>query len=77
VLRAKQLRKTNGWHTPAQAARSNFVLQHVASRDFSIVVLLFALLNHLDWFLWLAAFGINAFWMTTAWMTRPLFRSRG
>jgi phosphatidylglycerophosphate synthase len=77
VLWAKKLRKTKGWYTPAQAARSNFVLQHIASRDFSIVVLIFALLNHLDWFLWLAAFGINAFWMITALMTRPLFRPRG
>ena len=71
VLRAKKLRAENAWTSPAQAARSNFILQHVASRDFTVLVLAFALLNHLDWFLWLAAIGTNVFWIVMAWMTRP------
>lgn len=71
VLRAKKLRAENAWSSPAQATRSNFILKHVASRDFSVLLLAFALLNHLDWFLWLIAIGTNVFWIVMAWMIRP------
>jgi phosphatidylglycerophosphate synthase len=71
VLWAKKLRAENAWSSPAQAARSNFILKHVASRDFSVLLLAFALLNHLDWFLWLLAIGTNVFWIVMAWMIRP------
>lgn len=70
VLRAKRLRVEKAWSGPAQAARSDFVLKHVASRDFSVVILAFALLDRLDWFLWLAAIGTNVFWIAMAWMLR-------
>jgi hypothetical protein len=53
-----------------QVARSEFMVKNMVSRDFSIVVLLFALLNLLSVFLWLAAIGSNVFWMMTAWITR-------
>jgi hypothetical protein len=53
-----------------QVARSEFMIKNMVSRDFSIVVLLFALLNLLSVFLWLAAIGSNVFWMMTAWITR-------
>ncbi|WP_447984537.1 CDP-alcohol phosphatidyltransferase family protein [Nitrospira sp. Nam74] len=53
-----------------QAARSEFMVKNMVSRDFSIIVLLFALLNLLSAFLWLAAIGSNVFWMMTAWVTR-------
>jgi len=70
VLRARHLRKTQGWSNPTQAHWGNFILQHVASRDFSVLVLFLALINHLDWFLWLTAIGSNVFWIVMAWMTR-------
>jgi phosphatidylglycerophosphate synthase len=76
VLRTKRLRAENAWSSQAQAARSNFILKHVASRDFSVVILAFALLDRLDWFLWLAAIGTNAFWIMMAWMTRRPLPSR-
>jgi phosphatidylglycerophosphate synthase len=55
---------------PLQSARSEFLLKNMVSRDFSIVVLLFALLNLMSVFLWLAAIGSNVFWMVTAWLAR-------
>ena len=43
----------------------------MASRDFSLVLLFFALVGKLEWFLWLAAIGSNLFWVVLAWVTRP------
>lgn len=71
VIRVRHLRKTNAWVSQAQAVRSNFILRYVASRDFTVIVLMFALFNRLDWFLWLAAIGLNVFWIVVAWMIRP------
>jgi 1L-myo-inositol 1-phosphate cytidylyltransferase / CDP-L-myo-inositol myo-inositolphosphotransferase len=51
-------------------ARSEFIVKHLANRDFSVVVLAFSLLNSLGLFLWLAAIGSNVFWVYTAWATR-------
>ena len=70
VTRMKRRDKQQGWTTPVQAARSEFIVKNMVSRDFSVVVLLFALLNLLSVFLWLAAIGSNVFWMMTAWITR-------
>lgn len=70
VTRMKRREREQGWTNPVQAARSEFIVKNVVSRDFSIVVLLFALLNLLNVFLWLAAIGSNVFWMMTAWITR-------
>jgi len=39
------------------------VIGRIASRDFVYVVLLLALLRHLEWFVYLAAAGANAFWI--------------
>lgn len=39
------------------------VIERIASRDFVYVVLLLAVLKHLEWFVYLAAFGANAFWI--------------
>jgi hypothetical protein len=67
VQRALELRS----HTdPAQAARIDAILNRCASRDFSVLVLLLALLNLTNWFLVLAAFGANIFWMVLAWQLR-------
>ncbi|HXF91550.1 MAG TPA: CDP-alcohol phosphatidyltransferase family protein [Nitrospiraceae bacterium] len=77
VRRVQRIRTIRGWNNPVQAAWSNFLLKNVASRDFSVVVLLFALLGKLDWFLWLAAIGSTAFWMILLWVIRPSLGSRG
>lgn len=70
VTRMKRRNEQRGWASPVQATRSRFIVKNMASRDFSIVVLLFALLNFLPFFLWLAAIGSNIFWVMTAWITR-------
>lgn len=70
VHRAKSLRDRQAWADPTQAARSDFVLKNVVSRDFSVVLLIFALVGKLEWFLWLAAIGSNIFWVVLAWITR-------
>ncbi len=76
VSRAKARRDRQAWADPIQAARTEFLLKNVASRDFSVVVLLFALLDGLPWFLWLVAIGINVFWIITAWVSRPAMTAR-
>ncbi len=76
VMRAKALRDRGAIVDPAAAARVEFLLRNMASRDFSAIVLAFALLGRLDIFLWLAAIGANAFWVTLAWVTRPSAISR-
>ncbi len=71
VTKAQKIGATRGWRTPHQAAWSQFILRNVASRDFSVVVLLFAVFDKLDWFLWMAALGSTAFWLLMAWLIRP------
>ena len=57
--------------SPSPTASHSDVLMHsVANRDFSVVILLFALLDGLAVFLWLAAIGSNLFWIYTAWISR-------
>jgi phosphatidylglycerophosphate synthase len=70
VTRAKAVTEKSGSSQPVQAARLDFIVKNVASRDFSLVVLIFSLFNLLGIFLWFAAIGSNLFWMTTAWLTR-------
>ena len=76
VERAKARRGRGTWTDPAQAARTEFLLKNVASRDFSVAVLLFAVLDLLPWFLWLVAIGVNVFWIITAWVSRPATTAR-
>ena len=71
VTKAQRIGATRGWRTPSQAAWSGFILKNVASRDFSVVVLLFAVLDLLGWFLWMAAVGSTAFWLLMLWVIRP------
>ena len=71
VMRLKAQRGHKAWSTPNRQVRSEFILKHVASRDFTVIVLLFAVFDLLDLFLWLAAFGSNLFWMLSAWASRP------
>ena len=57
------------WRRMRQADRTrfDFILGHVANRDFSIVVLACACLGVLPWFLWLVAAGTSAFAAMLAW----------
>ncbi|MGH7474265.1 MAG: hypothetical protein ACREJW_10000, partial [Candidatus Methylomirabilales bacterium] len=40
----------------------NRLLAQLTHRDFALIVLLAALVDRLEWFLWAAAIGINLFW---------------
>jgi phosphatidylglycerophosphate synthase len=71
VNRAQKIRTASEWRTPLHAAWSDFMLKNVASRDFSVVVLLFAVLGKLEVFLWLAALGSVAFAGVMVWVIRP------
>ncbi len=76
VTRAQKIKAASGWKTPVQAAWSDFMLKNVASRDFSVVVLVFAVLGKLDWFLWMAAVGSVVFSILMLWVIRPSAKSR-
>jgi phosphatidylglycerophosphate synthase len=39
------------------------LIDRATNRDFSVLVLLLALCNSLDWFLWMAAIGSHVFWV--------------
>lgn len=56
--------------------RIEFMLSRVANRDFSIVILVFACLDMLSWFLWLAAPGSVLFAVTMGWFLRGAIRLR-
>jgi hypothetical protein len=53
------------------------ILNSLVSRDFSVVILALALVNHVEWFLPLAAIGSNVFWPLLAWQLRTHKRSSG
>lgn len=74
VNKAQQIRAARGWKTPFHAAWSDFMLKNVASRDFSVIVLLFAVVDKLEWFLWLTAIGSTVFWLVMLWVLRPSAR---
>lgn len=71
VNKAQKIKTASGWKTPVHAAWSDFMLKNVASRDFSVIVLLFALVAKLDWFLWMAAIGSLGFVAVMLWLLRP------
>ena len=70
VNRLKSL-KANAlyWRRLSQVYRTrcDFILERVANRDFSVVVLAFACFGVLPWFLWLVAVGTSFFAVTMAW----------
>ncbi len=76
VTRAQKIKSASGWKTPVQAAWSDFMLKNVASRDFSVIVLIFAVIGKLDWFLWMAAIGSVVFSLLMLWVTRPSATTR-
>lgn len=71
VNKAQTIRAASEWKTSVHAAWSDFMLKNVASRDFSVVVLLFALFGKLEWFLWIAAIGSIVFALVMVWVIRP------
>lgn len=76
VTRAQKIKSASGWKTPAQTALSDFMLKNVASRDFSVIVLIFAVFGKLDWFLWIAAIGSAVFSLLLFWVIRPSATTR-
>ncbi|MCX5727539.1 MAG: CDP-alcohol phosphatidyltransferase family protein [Nitrospirae bacterium] len=76
VTRAQKVKAESGWKTPVQAAWSDFMLKNVASRDFSVIVLIFAVIGKLDWFLWMAATGSVVFSLLMLWVIRPSATTR-
>ncbi len=76
VTRAQKIKAASGWKTPAHAAWSEFMLKNVASRDFSVIVLIAAVLGKLEWFLWMASAGSLVFTALMLWVIRPSARSR-
>jgi phosphatidylglycerophosphate synthase len=71
VNRAQKIRTASEWKTPVHAAWSDFMLKNVASRDFSVVVFVFALFGKLEWFLGIAAIGSIVFALVMVWVIRP------
>lgn len=76
VNRAQKIKLASTCHTSVREAWSEFIVKNVASRDFSVIVLLFALCGALDWFLWIAAIGSIVFAMIMVWVLRPSAISR-
>jgi phosphatidylglycerophosphate synthase len=76
VTRAQKIKSESGWKTPVQTAWSDFMLKNVASRDFSVIVLIFAVFGKLDWFLWIAAIGSAVFSLLLFWVIRPSATTR-
>ena len=71
VNRAQKITMGSEWNSPKHAALSEFMLKNVASRDFSVIVLLFAVCAKLEWFLWIAAIGSMVFAAVMLWIVRP------
>lgn len=71
VNKAQKITTKREWDSPKHAALSEFMLKNVASRDFSVLVLLFAVFGKLEWFLWIAAIGSMVFAAVMLWIVRP------
>ncbi|MEX5214815.1 MAG: CDP-alcohol phosphatidyltransferase family protein [Nitrospiraceae bacterium] len=52
----------------ARARWKEFILKNIATRDFSMIVLLFAVVGRLDWFLLLAVIGSAFFGLVLTWL---------
>ncbi|MFZ3013212.1 MAG: CDP-alcohol phosphatidyltransferase family protein [Nitrospira sp.] len=71
VEKAQKIKAVSGWSTPAHAAWADAMLKNVASRDFSVALLGFALFDQLYWFLIFAAVGALLFAGAMGWIIRP------
>ena len=49
---------------PGENSAIQKLIDAATNRDFSVIVLVLALLQQLHWFLWMAAIGSHVFWMT-------------
>lgn len=79
VSRAQEIKvqlRENGRRKPSAISRLDTLLGKVVNRDFSVVLLLFSLLNGLAWFLLLAAVGSILFGLTMAWTLWRALRAR-
>lgn len=79
VVRAQEFRgqaRENGRRPSPAVSRLQSLLGRVANRDFSVVLLLFSLLNGLAWFLLLAAVGSILFGLAMAWTLWRALRAR-
>ena len=54
-------KKQSASHPKGNGGRASGLENQLAHRDFLFLVLILALINRLDLFLWIAAFGVNAF----------------
>jgi 1L-myo-inositol 1-phosphate cytidylyltransferase / CDP-L-myo-inositol myo-inositolphosphotransferase len=61
----------------SQRHRIDVIFNRVVSRDFSVIILAFAIIGQLPWFLALAAIGSNIFWPYLAWQVRSPLPGRG
>jgi 1L-myo-inositol 1-phosphate cytidylyltransferase / CDP-L-myo-inositol myo-inositolphosphotransferase len=71
VDKAQKIKTALGWRTPAHAAWANVMLKNIASRDFSVSLIAFALFDQLFWFLLFAAIGSLLFAGAMVWVIRP------
>src|SRR5438093_7684633 len=67
VSRALTLREQRAWGTPLKATGAEVLFKNVTSRDFSVVVLVVALVGKLESSLWLAAAGSMIASVVLAW----------
>jgi len=71
VERTQKIKAANRWRTSEHAAWADFMLKNVASRDFSVSLVLFAVFDMLNWFLLFAACGALIFASVMVWIVRP------
>jgi phosphatidylglycerophosphate synthase len=71
VEKVQKIKAMNGWKAPTHAAWADIMLKNVASRDFSVALLGFALFDQLYWFLTFAAAGSLLFAGALVWVIRP------
>lgn len=76
VEKAQKIKAMNGWKSPTHAAWADVMLKNVASRDFSVALLGFALFDQLYWFLTFAAAGSLLFAGALVWVIRPVAITR-
>ncbi|MBS0182290.1 MAG: CDP-alcohol phosphatidyltransferase family protein [Nitrospira sp.] len=72
VEKAQKIKTASGWRTPAHAAWADVMLKNVASRDFSVTLVGFALFDQLYWFLLFAAAGSLLFAGAMVWVIRSV-----
>ena len=71
VEKAQKIKSMSGWSNPAHAAWADMMLKNVASRDFSVTLVGFAVVDQLYWFLVFAAAGSLLFAGAMVWIIRP------